>query len=86
MNTVENLQQAAQMIWDAATVLESANAEVDAALISAIDLLTLPEVIELSHPEHIPPAGDPAAPAAGDPAAGWVPVVKVDERGVLVVQ
>ena len=83
MNTVENLQQAAQMIWDAATVLESANAEVDAALISAIDLLTLPEVIELSHPEHIPPAGDPPA---GDPAAGWVPVVKVDERGVLVVQ
>lgn len=82
MNTVENLQQAAQMIWDAATVLESANAEVDAALISAIDLLTLPEVIELSHPEHIPPAGDPST----DPAAGWVPIVKVDERGVLVVQ
>lgn len=82
MNTVENLQQAAQMIWDAAAVLESANAEVDAALISAIDLLTLPEVIELSHPEHIPPTSDPS----GDPAAGWIPVVKIDERGALIVQ
>jgi hypothetical protein len=74
MNTVENLQRAAQMIWDAATVLEAAAAEVDSALISAIDLLTLPEVIDQSSPEPTP-------------AAGWVPVVKVDpEGGTLIVQ
>lgn len=85
MNTVENLQRAAQMIWDAAAVLEAAHAEVDSALISAVDLLTLPEVIPETEPETGTGNGCDLPPARHGWV--WIPVVSVDEeRGTMFVQ